>query len=692
MDQPNVPNMPKCRPSRACEVCHEKKIRCDLVGEHPCTHCRTNGVTCRPHQRQRKRKRSIPPPSAPRVARGASASRYDAGDLHGGQISHLTNHQNDLPSTSQMQGAEGPSNLAPAPEVEPESSANSPVPEGQDGLEKETPGSQGYLGRSEYLGLAAPQPNEISSVQDTGSCVRLTEEERAVLDIYRAFELPPLAVQRSLIDSFEMYCAPWMPILETRHLQNPSSLSILLLQSVFVAGSRVAAAAHISASSETYYRRAKALFFSNYEPNPVIKIAAACLLNWWNPLGPDKVSLDGSGFWLRVAVSLAYQIGLHKESTNGKNPSYRRRLWWTLVARDSQMSAAHGRPRAISLADSDVALPSPHDFVNVHHDGALFSAYVNISLILGDVTETYLRHQITVPKQRNFRHALYCWVNELPSNLRLFSQSHNGQLNPYNLRTRSLHVPYFVILTFLYRSASPPDVPITIAAVASSFLAGIFEEFLARDEFRFQAPVFKFYAFAAGMAQAHARAFLSTPSETLTEESEIVNTSLIALAVRWSSANDNLRILQNANKKMTVHQQKPSLSPLSSSHEAHSLFSALGPDLCRLWHLIQPNSSSSNTQIAMKADMQWASSGAGAVSQALCRVSGDLPPSVSSPGLQLGQGISSSDIYGSISLIEQAGAIGTTEDENSLWSLPIIESSGSWLLGQMPGVLFDEPL
>ncbi|KAJ5781018.1 hypothetical protein N7457_006178 [Penicillium paradoxum] len=686
MDQPNAP---KCRPSRACEMCHEKKIRCDMVGEHPCSHCRMNGTTCRPHQRQRKRKRSVPPPSTPKAIGDNLIRRYDAANLQTERPSQLIQLENDSIPGFSRQEPERPSTFITTTAVQPEGAANSPLPDDAAAFEKETPGSQGYLGRSEYLGLAAPQPNEIPNVQDSGSCPRLTEEEKAVLDIHRAFDLPPPAVQRSLIDSFETYCAPWMPILDSKHLQQPNKLSILLLQSVFVAGSRVAAASHISASSETYYRRAKALFFSSYETNPVIKIAAACLLNWWNPLGPDKVSLDGSGFWLRVAVSLAYQIGLHRESTIGKNSSYRRRLWWTLVARDCQLSSAHGRPRAISLADSDIALPSPRDVTNLHHNGALFAAYVNISLILGEVTEGYLRHRITMSKRREIRNALYCWVNELPSNLRLFNQERNGQLNSYNLRVRSLHVPYFVILTILYRSESTSEFPITIAAVASSFLAGIFEEFLARDEFRFQSPVFKFYAFAAGMAQAHTRAFLSTPSDVVEEQTGIINSSLAALATRWPSANDNILVLQNANKKMTVHDRKPSLAPLPSYHEAYSLFHAMGPDLCRLWHLIQPNFDTNVPQRHSLGDTQWQSSSAAMVLQPEDRDSRGIQ---SKNQVEFNPNIPSTDIYDPIPLLEQPDTIGSLEDDGSIWNWPVIESSGSWLLGEIPGVLFHEPI
>ncbi|KAL4744378.1 hypothetical protein BDW72DRAFT_199651 [Aspergillus terricola var. indicus] len=199
---------------------------------------------------------------------------------------------------------------------------------------------------------------------------RLTQEEITVLDVYGAFELPPPAVQRTLIENFKTHCALWMPVVGKATQRDPATTSRLLLQSIFVAGSRVAAASHVSAVSETYYRRAKALFFSSYESNPITRIASSCSLNWWNPLGPE-VSVDGSGFWLRIAVSLAHQIGLHRQSPDGSRADYRRRLWWMLEARDCQISAAHGRPRAIDLADSDMPLATAADFPGLPDVGRL---------------------------------------------------------------------------------------------------------------------------------------------------------------------------------------------------------------------------------------------------------------------------------------------------------------------------------
>lgn len=213
--------------------------------------------------------------------------------------------------------------------------ATPPVTEETEDVAGNTPESRGYLGRSEYIGGTISQANEGTTDAQPEQAHLLSHEERVTLEVHKAFDLPSPSVQRSLIESFQKHCAPWMPIVEEDwlHASGDTQPSLLLLQSVFLAGSRVAAAPHISATAGQYYRRAKALFFSSYEKNPIIKIAAACLLNWWNPRGPEEVSLDGSSFWLRVAVSVAYQIGLHREPPGGKIAKYRRRLWWTLVVR-----------------------------------------------------------------------------------------------------------------------------------------------------------------------------------------------------------------------------------------------------------------------------------------------------------------------------------------------------------------------
>jgi hypothetical protein len=55
------------------------------------------------------------------------------------------------------------------------------------------------------------------------------------------------------------------------------------------------------------------------------------MLQWYNPQAPEHVSFDNSGFWLKLAVGVAHQIGLHKEPPPGPSNAIRRKLWWSLV-------------------------------------------------------------------------------------------------------------------------------------------------------------------------------------------------------------------------------------------------------------------------------------------------------------------------------------------------------------------------
>lgn len=121
--------------------------------------------------------------------------------------------------------------------------------------------------------------------------------------------------------------------MEPEWLDGGSPVSYLLLQAICLAASRVTKeSSGVYGSSADFYRRAKLLFFFGHERDPTISIVSTILLNWYNPVGPETISTDTSGFWLRTAEALAFQIGLHKEpSRMEKQKGLRRRLWWTLV-------------------------------------------------------------------------------------------------------------------------------------------------------------------------------------------------------------------------------------------------------------------------------------------------------------------------------------------------------------------------
>lgn len=193
---------------------------------------------------------------------------------------------------------------------------------------------ESYRGRGEYLGGSVPfDENMVKPGHET----TYTSPKASAVDLQMlreqgAFELPPIPIQKQLMDSFNKYCAPWTPVVDPKWLDEKTPPSMLLLQSIFLAGSRVSKAHLDYGSSEVFYRRAKLLFFFGGGHGSLISIVAACLLHWYNPVGPEDVSTDTSGFWIRTAGAMAFQIGLHKEpSPNAKDRGLRRRLWWSLV-------------------------------------------------------------------------------------------------------------------------------------------------------------------------------------------------------------------------------------------------------------------------------------------------------------------------------------------------------------------------
>ena len=194
--------------------------------------------------------------------------------------------------------------------------------------------ASGYMERFSYLAPDKFAAQERSEIQYTAEPT--SQSTSRVLDLQQALEMPSRrAVRESLIESFWTYCYPWDPTVEKAELVGspPERLSPLLLQAVFLAGSRASSASTTIATPEQYYSRAKTLFYLNQEEDPITLIKAVSLLHWYNPHGPERVSTDTATFWCRTAVNLAQQMGLHRTHRRVQDESLRRRVWWSLVVR-----------------------------------------------------------------------------------------------------------------------------------------------------------------------------------------------------------------------------------------------------------------------------------------------------------------------------------------------------------------------
>jgi hypothetical protein len=390
------------RTVKACVICHKKKIRCDIddVDGEVCTPCQRDGYECVPRERKRKRFTFSPSPPVGQARIKTRDGESSAPENTEAQFSTIgLMHASAAGSSAGAYGASVPSenefgrrmsstaSLDKSPildrHIDPVySTQHHNISSNMAQRPHQTSNNVSYLGRLEYLRGEVPV-NDDAGVPDKVPH-RLSESDVTILKVQRVADLPPRAIREGLLDAFWTRCYPWTPVVERAWIydRRPGKVSLLLQQAMFLAGSRVSAAVP-NYSSEDFYKKARVLFWMGAEEDPIITIAAACLLHWWNPQGPEHISLDTSSFWLRVCVGLAHQVGLHREPTGKSDAGLRRRIWWSLNVRDCLINAGHGRPRAIDLKFADVSPISALDFDGATGAAELFSAYVGISCILG---------------------------------------------------------------------------------------------------------------------------------------------------------------------------------------------------------------------------------------------------------------------------------------------------------------------
>ncbi|KAL9131536.1 MAG: hypothetical protein Q9217_000550 [Psora testacea] len=279
-------------------------------------------------------------------------------------------------------------------------------------------GRVAYLGESSNLSLLVhdrhgttdvvhyPLPDSVK-----GTRSRMTELDNLEMEILHqrgAFLLPPRALCDELVDAFFKWIAPVVPVINksrfmTRYRDTKNPPSLLLLQAILLAGSRVCTNPQLMDSSGsttpaamTFYKRAKALYDANYEDDRVTIVQALVLMGWyWE--GPEDVTKNVF-YWTRVATVVAQGSGMHRsveQSQLGKaDKKLWKRIWWTLFTRDRSVAVALGRPVHINTDDSDVEMVTEDDFIedegdqpakyppdNVHVQ--FFLQYVRLCEIMG---------------------------------------------------------------------------------------------------------------------------------------------------------------------------------------------------------------------------------------------------------------------------------------------------------------------
>ncbi|MCJ1310860.1 Transcriptional activator of fatty acid utilization [Agyrium rufum] len=542
---PGHPSFRRQRASRACETCHSRKVRCDAASLGvPCTNCVAFSIECKIPTPKRKKAQGKGKDSDSSDSAHANSPAAEQHTYTGAPRSTSSHHPTDgMPATtlSEAQQAQQTSAQGTYAQFMKPKFARAPIKEA---------GRVAYLGESSNLSLLVHDRHGTTDVVHyplpetvRGTRARLTELDSVEIDILHqrgAFLLPPRALCDELVELFFKWVAPVVPVINRsrfmrRYRDNKNPPSLLLLQAILLAGSRVCtnpqlmdANGSTTPAAITFYKRAKALYDANYEDDRVTIVQALVLMGWYweGPEGKYKeraeiASLARSDiasdvtknvfYWSRVATIVAQGSGMHRsvESSQLSKPDKRlwKRIWWTLFTRDRSVAVALGRPVHINTDDSDVEMVTEDDFIEDELDQPaefqpdsihvqFFLHYVRLCEIMGLV----LSQQYSVASKARRQNAidlthsdmaLADWLQNCPKEVYWEQQRHH-----FCTTLCLLHRAHMPPATSGGPGSYPDDAAYpsrTIAFQAAGMITAIVENLQAHDEIRFT-PAFIVYS------------------------------------------------------------------------------------------------------------------------------------------------------------------------------------------------------
>ncbi|RVX70506.1 hypothetical protein B0A52_05157 [Exophiala mesophila] len=381
-------------------------------------------------------------------------------------------------------------------------------------------------------------------------------------------DLPPLELQQSFAETYFDYCWTWCPVFHADRFWSDLDVrpSRLLVNALALLGTQVRPPLIQHAKAADYYNRAKLLFYTDQENNPITCLQAIMLFYWWAPRGPSLVHKDAAWWWTGVAIKYAQQVGLHREPRKPEDvggpamQGQRRRIWWTLFARERLTGTCQGRPVTIDPADCNVREPSLEDFTPSEiEDGRadIFIQWVRLCAIVGRVGQHISRQSNPPSFPAPLAEELVQWVQNLPPRLRLPETS--DRTRKFDRDILALHLPYLTIVTILHLSWSSQNpsqaLPEAYAAavLSASCTTRIFKDLLARGEIRFLGAIACWYVGVAIVALLHTQR-LDQLAECGAEDIRTLKVALNELASLWPSTDifvqgfDRLRVFENLGR------------------------------------------------------------------------------------------------------------------------------------------------
>ncbi|KAK6387602.1 hypothetical protein LTS17_000871 [Exophiala oligosperma] len=411
----------------------------------------------------------------------------------------------------------------------------------------------GYLGGSGLLRLFEPDYRGIAAATTTNADKHQpgVGSHRTRLMIDDDDSLPPAELQESFAETYFSYCWPWCPVLDKQTFNGESDgiTSPLLINAMALLGMQVRPPIMQHARAKDYYDRAKMLFYMDEESDPLTCLQSIMLFYWWAPRGPSQVHKDASWWWTGIAIKYAQQMGLHREPRNVDDvggieaQGLRRRIWWTLFARERLTAMCQGRPLTISPEDCNVRKPSLEDFGSSSDDprAEIFIYWVRLCDIIGRISQHLSRpteggQPFSFPTE--LAEELIAWINSLPVHLQLPDMSDRSRR--FDRDVLKLHLPYLTTVTILHLnwSSQHPSQPFpeayTAAVLSASCVTRIFRDLLSRGKIRFLGAIACWHVGTAIVALLHTQR-IDTLAGPGANDISILRVALNELANLWPS-------------------------------------------------------------------------------------------------------------------------------------------------------------
>ncbi|RSL80628.1 hypothetical protein CEP51_006449 [Fusarium floridanum] len=507
---------------RACIVCHQRKVRCDILEKGiPCSNCQSQDRSnCRLYEKKKTRTTlahinrptniplqprqrgqqpvtapatPTPTPQWPGISTDGSTDPIPRPSSSSAD-NRTRYHHNDSPSTIHGSAAgtcedeQATRNLAEF------------IDQDEVRVGEITRAARLYYIGTEFSNLnylvrqRARQPDQ--NVLHFGSHP-LARKIPSVPQ--EALQLPPKALADELVRAYFIHVNKGFPIVDEEEFMDRYNgtdayrqISLPLFHAVCLVGAHVLSPRRedVKAIKFDFFRRAKLLFDCRFEQHRESYLQVALLLTWQCDNLEDIVS--NSWHWVGVAARTAMGMGMHRDtapsSLNTMDKSQWVRLWWSVFQFDVMVSASYGRPQAINLDESDAPMLHEKHFNGIPQANCAFAIqHTQLCIIFSKAMKGRVairaspadRAQVT--KQADEELAQF--ITQLPESLRL-------SLPEPDIWQATLHLSYNNFLILLHRPPPRQDpkhfspdtaTDLSICGDAIAAINSIFESLRSRN-------------------------------------------------------------------------------------------------------------------------------------------------------------------------------------------------------------------